>query len=170
MRLGEHLLITHRGSMLSSIGEADLVKTGITKNDRSTPLASTELEVHRSIYKKTSAMAIVHAHPPYAVVLSFTENEIIPCDIEGRAVVPRVPVLGKQAPVKPGDLAEEISEALKQYKVVLVQGHGSFAIGQLLEEAHYSTSILEQSCRLLYLLKSLKLEPDTRIPRLSNEL
>ena len=58
IKLGEHLLITHRGSMLGSIGEADLVETGITKNDRATPLASTELEVHRSIYKKTSALAV----------------------------------------------------------------------------------------------------------------
>jgi len=36
-----------------------------------------------------------------------------------------------------------------------VRGHGSFAAGQLLEEAYYYTSVLEQSCRLLYLLKAL---------------
>ena len=169
IKLGEHLLITRRGSTLSSIGEADLVKTGIARNDRATPLASTELEVHRSIYKKTSAMAVVHAHPPYAVALSFTEKEIIPCDTEGRALLPKVPILGKQVTVKAGGLAEEISEALKQHKVVLVQGHGTFAVGQLLEEAHYYTSILEQNCRLLYLLKSLRTEPNASIPSVSTE-
>jgi len=169
IKLGEHLLITRRGSTLSSIGEADLVKTGIARNDRATPLASTELEVHRSIYKKTSAMAVVHAHPPYAVTLSFTEKEIIPCDMEGRALLPKVPILGKQVTVKAGDLAEEISEALKQHQVVLVQGHGTFAVGQLLEEAHYYSSILEQNCRLLYLLKSLRMEPNASIPSVSTE-
>jgi L-fuculose-phosphate aldolase len=61
--------------------------------------------------------------------------------------------------VKAGDLAEEIAEALKQYKVVLVQGHGSFAASQLLEEAYYYTTVLEQSCRLLYLLKALRVNP-----------
>jgi L-fuculose-phosphate aldolase len=163
IKLGEHLLITHRGSMLNSIGEADLVETGIARNDRATPLASTELEVHRSIYKKTSAMAVVHAHPPYAVALSFTEEEIIACDMEGRVLLPRVPVLGRQAVVKPGGLCEEIAEALQQCKVVLVQGHGSFAASQLLEEAYYYTSVLEQSCRLLYLLKSLRIDPNLTI-------
>jgi L-fuculose-phosphate aldolase len=163
IRLGEHLLITHRGSMLGSIGEADLVETGIAKNNRATPLASTELEVHRSIYKKTSALAVVHAHPPYAVALSFTEAEIVPCDMEGRGVLSKVPILGKQVEVKAGDLAEEIAEALKQYRVVLVRGHGSFAASQLLEEAYYYTTVLEQSCRLLYLLKALTANPDVTL-------
>jgi len=155
IKLGEHLFITHRGSTLGSIGEADLVETGIAKNDRATPLASSELAVHRSIYKNTSALAVVHAHPPYAVALSFIEKEIIPCDMEGRALLPKVLILGQGIAVKAGDLGEEIAETLKQYKVVLVRGHGSFAAGQLLEEAYYYTSVLEQSCRLLYLLKAL---------------
>ena len=141
IRLGEHLLITHRGSMLGSIEEADLVETGIAKNDRATPLASVELAVHRSIYKKTSALAVVHAHPPYAVALSFTEKEIIPCDVEGRVLLPKVPVLAMTA-VKVGNCAEEIAEALEQHSVVLVRGHGSFAASQLLEEAYYYTAVL----------------------------
>jgi Ribulose-5-phosphate 4-epimerase and related epimerases and aldolases len=78
--------------MLSSIDEADLVETGIVRNNRATPLASAELAVHRTIYKRTSALAVVHAHPPYAVALSFTEEEIIPCDMEGRALLLKVPV------------------------------------------------------------------------------
>jgi L-fuculose-phosphate aldolase len=159
IKLGDKLVITHRGSLLDSIKQGDLVKTSITKNDRATPLASTELAVHRSIYRKTSASAVIHAHPSYAIALSFTEKEIIPCDMEGRILLSKVPILGKQVMVKPGDLAEEIAETLKRYKVVLVQGHGSFAAGQLLEEAYNYTTILEQSCHLLYLLKALKVSP-----------
>lgn len=163
IKLGEHLLITHRGSMLGSIRETDLVKTRIAKNDRATPLASAELGVHRSIYKRTSALAVAHAHPPYAVALSFTEKEIVPCDVEGQVLLPKVPILGEQAMVKAGDLAEEIAEALRQHKVVLVRGHGSFAASQLLEEAYYYTTILEQSCRLLYLLKALRVDPSVNL-------
>ena len=145
---------------MGSIKEADLVETGISRNDRATPLASTELAVHRCIYKETSALAVVHAHPPYAVALSFMEKEIIPCDMEGQAVLSKVPVIGTKTAVKVGGLAEEIAEALKRYKVVLVQGHGSFAASQLLEEAYYYTSVLEQSCRILYLLKVLRGSPE----------
>jgi L-fuculose-phosphate aldolase len=158
IRLGEHLYITHRGSMLGCLEEHDLVETRINKNDRFTPLASTELAVHRAIYKRTPASAIVHAHPAHAVTLSFSEQEIIPCDVEGNLLLPRVPVLGWGTTVKPGGCAEEIAEALTTHKIVLVHGHGSFAAGQLLEEAYHYTTTLEESCRLLYLLKALRIK------------
>ena len=159
IRLGERLLITHRNSRLSCLEEQDLVETGISRNDRSTPLASTELAVHRSIYREVPVQAIVHAHPPYAVALSFTESEIIPCDLEGRLLLSSVPVLGREIMVRPGEFATEITEALKVYKAVVVRGHGSFAVGQLLEEAYHYTTALEESCRLLYLLKTLGINP-----------
>jgi L-fuculose-phosphate aldolase len=159
VKLGEHLVITHRGSALGSIQEGDLVETGICKNNRATPLASTELEVHRCIYKNTSALAVVHAHPPYAVALSFTETEIVPRDVEGRALLPKVPILSGGREVKARKVAEKIAGLLNECRVVLVRGHGSFAVSQLLEEAYYYTVVLEQSCRLLYLLKALQVNP-----------
>lgn len=159
VKLGKRLLITHRGSALGCIQEGDLVETGINKNSRATPLASTELEVHRCIYQNTPALAVVHAHPPYAVALSFTEKEIIPCDVEGRALLSKVPVLSASVSEKLGGLANDIAKLLKEHRVVLVRGHGSFAASQLLEEAYYYTTVLEQSCRLLYLLKALGVAP-----------
>jgi len=85
IRQENRLLITQRHCALGSIGERDLVETGIAKNNRATPLASTELAVHRCIYRKTPALAVVHAHPPYAVALSFIERQVIPCELAGRA-------------------------------------------------------------------------------------
>jgi L-fuculose-phosphate aldolase len=161
VKLGEHLVITHRGSALGYIQEGDLVETGISKNNRVTPLASTELEVHRCIYKNTPALAVVHAHPPYAVALSFTQKEIVPPDIEGRALLSRVPVLRTRTKGKTGEFADEIARLLGEHRVVLVRGHGTFAASQLLEEAYYYTVVLEQSCRLLYLLKALQINPGT---------
>ena len=49
IRLGDRIIITHRSSMLGCLEEHDLIETGISKNDRSTPLASVELSVHRAI-------------------------------------------------------------------------------------------------------------------------
>jgi L-fuculose-phosphate aldolase len=136
--------------------ENDLVETGISKNDRATPLASTELAVHRAIYQQTPALAVVHAHPPYAVALSLTETEVVPSDTGGQSMVARVPVLGWNMEVRPGGLADIIAQALKKYRIVMVRGHGSFAIGQLLEEAHNYTTAFEESCQVICLLKSLK--------------
>jgi L-fuculose-phosphate aldolase len=158
IRLGECLCITHRSSMLGCLEEHDLIETKINKNDRFTPLASTELAVHRAIYKRTSASAVVHAHPAHAVALSFSEQEIIPSDIEGNLLLSIVPVLDCVTTAKSGSCAEEIAEALVTHKIVLVRGHGSFAAGQLLEEAYLYTTTLEESCRLIYLLKALRIK------------
>ena len=161
IRLGENLIITRRGSMLNNLHEHDLIETGITKNSRSTPLASTELVVHRAIYRETQAQAIVHAHPPHVIALSLTETEITPGTVEGLASIGKVPVLGWNTQVTAGGLADVIAQALKQYRIVMVHGHGSFAIGQLLEEAYNFTTLLEESCQILCLLKSLKVSPTT---------
>lgn len=160
IRLRDHLIITRRSCSLSCLQEPDLIETGICKNDRSTPLASIELAVHRAIYQETPALAIVHAHPPHAVALSLVETEIVPNDAEALAMIGRVPILGWHMEVRPGGLADIIAQALKQHRIVMVHGHGSFAIGQLLEEAYSCTTMLEESCRVICLLKSLQVGSD----------
>jgi L-fuculose-phosphate aldolase len=158
IRFGERIIITRRGSLLGSLQENDLIETGITRNDRNTPLASVELPVHRAIYQATSASAVVHAHPPHAVALSLSEHEIVPNNTEGLSMLGGVPVLGWDVEVKAGGLADEISEALRQCRIIMVYGHGSFAVGQLLEEAFTRTTMLEESSRVICLSKSLKVE------------
>lgn len=155
IRMGDRLIITRRGSHLGSLEEHDLVETGLTRNDRSTPLASAELVVHRAIYLATKARAIAHAHPVHGIALSLTENEICARCLEGEMLGP-VPVIGKNVEVKPGGLAEEIAQMLKEHHIVMVHGHGSFATGQLLEEALNYTTTFEANCQVLCLLKSIQ--------------
>ena len=156
IRLGDNLIITRRGSQLGCLQEQDLIETGIFKNDRSTPLASTELAVHRAIYQATSALAIIHAHPPYSIALSMKEREVVPNSAEGYDTIGKVPVLGWGMEVKPGGMADIISEALKDRRIIMVHGHGIFATGQLLEEAYHYTTTLEENCQVICLLKSLE--------------
>ena len=159
IRLGDRLVITRRGCMLSCLQEPDLIETGITRNDRHTPLASIELAVHRAIYQETPALAVVHAHPPHAVALSLVEAEIVSNDAESLSLIGQVPVVGWNMEVKPGGLADVIAQALKKHRIVMVHGHGSFAIGQLLEEAYSCTTTLEESCQVICLLKALQIGP-----------
>ncbi len=153
IKAGERLVITSRRSMLGHLTKQDLVETGIDQDDRAIPLASTELEVHRAIYQQTPVLAIVHAHPTYAVALSLMEREVTPVDMEGSLLLSKVPILGWGRRLKSGELAEEIAQQLRECKIVLVYGHGSFAAGQSLEEAYHWTSTLEGSCHILYLLR-----------------
>ncbi len=159
IKLGDRIIITRRGSMLNCLQEHDLIETGISKNSRSTPLASTELPVHRAIYRETQALAIVHAHPTHAIALSMTETEIALSGVEGLSEGSTVPVVGWNMEVKPGGLGDIIAQALKQHRIIMVHGHGSFAIGQLIEEAYNFTTALEQSCQVQCLLRSLQVSP-----------
>lgn len=159
IRMEDRLIITRHGSRLGELQENDLIETGIYKNDRATPLASSELNVHRAIYQQTPALAIVHAHPTHAVALSLSEIEIVPSDSEGLGLMGQVPVLGRHTTIVPGALADVISEALKKHGIVIVRGHGSFATGQLLEEALHYTMALEESCQVICVLKSLQVTP-----------
>ena len=159
VRLGDRMIITRRGSMLNCLQEHDLIETGISRNNRATPLASVELPVHRAIYLATQALAIVHAHPPHAVALSMNNTEIVPTNADGLAMLGMVPVVGWNMEVKSGGLADVISQALEQQRVIVVRGHGSFAIGQLLDEAYNFTTTLEESCQILCLQRSLQVSP-----------
>ena len=162
IRLRNHIIITRRGCMLGDLQERDLIETGIEKNDRSTPLASTELAVHRAIYQVTSARAIIHAHPPHAIALSLVKREIVPRCVEGLATVGRVPVLGWNVEVKPGGLAATIAEALKDHRVVMIHSHGCFATGQILEDAFNCATALEECSQVNCLLTSLQAQPTTQ--------
>lgn len=150
------IIITRRGSRLGSLTDADFVKTSIDKVDEASKLASVEHPVHRSIYQKTGAKAIVHAHLPHAIALSMSESEIIPEGGDTLADIGRVPIIGKDKDTRPGRLADEISETLKDHKIVMVCGHGSFAIGDTLEEAYSYTTALEECCQVTWLVKTLR--------------
>lgn len=156
LRLRDRIIITRRDAALNCLEEPDLIETGLKHNDRATPLASRELPVHRAIYMATRASAIVHAHPSHATALSLAASEILPADSEGNAAIGAVPVLARGQDVKPEAMAEEIARALSKHRIVMVAGHGSYATGQLLEEALSYTTLLEASARINCLLRSLK--------------
>ncbi len=84
-----------------------------------------------------------------------TEGSIVPCDMEGYHLLPQVSVLKLSPNVPAGERAKEVAQALRENQIVVVQGHGTFAIGQLLEEAYQFTATLEQSCRIICLLRAL---------------
>lgn len=156
VRLGDRLVITRRGSMLGNLKESDLIETGLSKNDSHITLASTEIGVHRAIYLNTPALAIVHAHPVYATALSLIEDEIIPIDSEGQYMLHKIPAVGFEHTVGSAEVARVLPEYLKEYKIVMIRGHGSFAVGQLMEEAYQWTSSLENICKIIYLTRTLQ--------------
>ena len=154
--MGDRILITRRGSMLARLEERDIIETGLEENDANVMLASTEINVHRAIYQGTAAQAIVHAHPPYAIARSLMCDEIVPIDSEGSYLLHKVPVVHAELTAGSKEVAELLPKWLKEYDVVMLRGHGPFAIGHLLEEAYQLTSVLEMSCRIMTIADGLQ--------------
>jgi len=121
--------------------------------------ASSETPIHRRIYAETSAKAILHAHCPYAVVMSILENEaggasIVPIDSEGKLFLKEIPIIA--GGIGSDELAKNAADALKNAKGVIVLGHGTIAAGETLEEAYHITAQLEHSAKIKYLYAAAK--------------
>lgn len=153
-RVGDHIYITKRASMLGMLREKDIIELDFNQDNSNVPTASTELIVHTAIYKNTSALAIVHAHPPYATLLSMLEDEIFPLDSEGSYFFKKIPVVTPVKTIGSPEAAKLVSEQLQEYKIVLIRGHGSFARGDTLEEAFMYTTSLESAAFFLYHLRN----------------
>jgi L-fuculose-phosphate aldolase len=153
VRLGDRVVIKRRGAMLGNLKPHDLIETGLEKNDSGVALASTELLVHRTIYLHTPALAICHCHPRTAIAFSLSRDELVPIDNEASYLLKKVPVVTEEFASGTPQMAHKVAEALKNYKIIMLRGHGSFAIGQTLDEAFHWSSTLEESCQIALAVK-----------------
>jgi len=156
IRQNDRIIITRTGCMLGHITKSDLVEAGAAPDDDTPKNASSEIAVHRAIYQHTPALAVVHAHPAHAIALSLIDNELVPLDVEGSYYMPGVPVIGRGGKVYGGKMADEIAKSLIDRRIAMVYAHGSFAAGRDLYEAHHFTSTLEESCRIITIVRQLK--------------
>lgn len=148
VRVGDRLIIKRRGAMLGRLKLQDLVETGIEKNDSGVALASTELIVHRAIYMNTPALAVIHCHPRTAIAFSLSRDELVPIDNEASYLLKKVPVVAEEFASGTMEMANKVANALVNYKIIMLRGHGSFATGSTLEEAFHWSSTLEESCQI----------------------
>lgn len=162
---GDKIFITHKDAMLGELKEGDIIEVGLEpgENDK---LASRELISHRAVYKKGNAKAIVHAHPAYAIAISITDNKVVPQDAEGNFLFKSASIVRVRDSIGSEETARLLPSFLNGGNVVaMVKGHGSFAIGQNLEEAYKYTSALENSCKIIIAVRASGGRPAPRKER-----
>ena len=155
LRQDSRVFITRTGSRLGCLGASDVVETPLGPGQRSHPRASMELPTHLAIYEATGAGAVLHAHPPSAIALSFVTDRIVPIDSEGIIVLREVPVIRARNTVASTEVARQAAALLTNHRVVVVATHGSFAVGQSLEEALSVTTTLEMSAKIALMVRAL---------------
>jgi L-fuculose-phosphate aldolase len=152
VRQGEGLIITSHGSRLGHLAERDLIDVRPGLEPGVEP--SMDLALHQAIYAAANeAEAVVHAHPRHAIALSLMGNEVRPQDLEGQHYLGVVPVVPRGE-----NVAQALADALRQHRIVVVAGHGSYARGDSLWQALQWTSVLEESAEVLWLLRVLRQE------------
>lgn len=150
MRSGGKILIKRRGAMLGYLEPNDIIETDLHEQDSGIMLSSTETDVHRQIYLQTDAMAIVHAHNPFCVILSLVEDELTCLDAEGNYMYKKIPIIEVEHPAGPTDAAREVPKILKNYPICIVRAHGVFAKGMTLIDALQNVTGAEQSAKIRY--------------------
>ncbi|MFP4001522.1 MAG: aldolase [Thermoplasmata archaeon] len=155
VRRGNRIYIKRRGAMMGDLDEEDVVETGIEEDDSGVVIASTEIGVHRAIYKETSALAVVHAHTPYAISLSLVRDQIVPIDDEGQYHLKKVPILDVEDSIGSEEVEDSLPPILQDYPAAIVKGHGTFAHGENLEEAFNWITVVESICKLIYIVDNL---------------
>ncbi|MFX0072477.1 MAG: class II aldolase/adducin family protein [Candidatus Hermodarchaeota archaeon] len=150
MRSADKLYIKRRSAMLGYLKPEDIIETDLHKPDSGIMLSSTETNVHRQIYLNTDAMAVIHAHNPFCVILSLIEDEITCIDAEGIYMYKKIPIIEVDNPAGPTDAAREVPKVLKNYPIVIVRSHGCFAKGNTLYDALQNVTGAEQSAMIRY--------------------
>jgi len=162
LKRGNKMLITRSGIALDEINEKSVVEIDLDTPSSLDTIASSETIVHRAIYKNTSALAIIHAHAPYAVIQSFIEetDSLKPIDSEGQYFLHEIPIVHGGAGTP--ELAENTAKALREHKGVIVYSHGTFAAGKILEEAFVTTTQIEHSSKIKYYVELHRLSKNHR--------
>ena len=152
VRKGDAIYITRHGAELGELRVDSIVKVNFY-DDIKDAEASVEVKVHRAIYKYSpEILAIIHAHPTYSIVLSFDYDKIVPVDEEGQFYIPQVPVLFWCADSIGSECVEEnLPKIIVDNKVAIVRAHGAFSAGKTLTECFNYLSVLESSCKIIYL-------------------
>ena len=141
-----HMLITKHHVNKSVPSPDDIVRTKIEEDDEFTNMASSAWLVHREIYRRSDAQAIIHAHGQLTVTLSFFYDEVEPIDENGIMILGRtVPVVAAPKLIGWNLAAEPIGDALASNKVVIEKWHGTFAKGVDLVDALHKTRSMEFS-------------------------
>ncbi len=151
-RVGDQMLISTTGSMLDELeGQIVTVPIDPASPDELDVIASTEVNVHRAIYKETSALAILHGHSKYAVVESILcEEQIVPEDSESIYFLHEIPVVS--GGIGSDELARNAASTLRDHKGIVARGHGAFVRGATVDEAFVILSSIEHACMVKYLL------------------
>lgn len=161
-RLEDGWVLTPTNSCLGELDPASLSKLDWSGNLLSGSKPSKEYFLHLAMYqKRPQSGAIVHLHSSFAAAVSCLDEldaascipPITPYFVMRVGKLPLIPYF------RPGDkaLADEIAKHAGSHAAVLLANHGPVVSGDDLDSATYAMEELEETSKLMLLLRSQKI-------------
>lgn len=156
------ILATPTGSCLGRLQPNDLSKLTLSGEFISGKKPSKEVKFHLGLYNNNSkCKAVVHLHSLYLTALSCLQdlnhqNAIKPFTPYVVMRMGNVPVIPYY---KPGDIriATDLASLALNHQAFLLANHGAVTIGENLEEATNNYEELEETAKLIFILKDQKI-------------
>ena len=164
-RLYERRLITARGGNVSArlagrdkfwitgsqtdkfqVLPNDLVKVSLSGHKISGMRdSSIETPFHSAVYRRRKDVnAIVHAHNPITMALTFAKVTVEPLTVEAKYYLKKIV---KVRYAEPGSkaLADQVGKHIARTNVLILDGHGVVGVGSDLVEAEHLVELLEEA-------------------------
>jgi len=149
---GTHMLINAGAAPRQALTLDDIVTidfNGMPAPGQATP--PMEFHIHAQIYRRRpDVQAIIHAHPLWSTVLSTAGQPVRPVTMQA-AVLGDIKTFPKIASINNAELGESLAAALNDGRVIVLQSHGTVAVGGTLLEAFALAVYLEETARRHYL-------------------
>lgn len=147
----KRLLVTPSGVHKGFLEPDDLVVVDLQGNKLSGKGQPTgELSLHlRALAQRPDMSAVVHAHPPVAIAMSLTKKRLdgilpeVTLSLGKLQVVPYARPLSTQ-------LARNAAHALRDFNAVILERHGTVALGRSVAEAYGMTERVEHAAQVLW--------------------
>lgn len=145
VKIGNFVFIKKSGRSLGFLSKDDITKVNIQGFSDD---ASIDLRIHQEIYNNSSSLAIMHAHPPYTIVISLYLNDVFePIDFEGKYYLEKIPIISG----KHSTIYRKLGQLAKDYNVIIERGHGVYVHDKSLKDCFNLIEMLELSAKIQYL-------------------
>lgn len=158
----DYALITPTGVPYKEIKPAQIAKVDYAgkKLGREGPQPSSETPMHTSILEfRSDVNVVIHTHSPFASTIATLGRSIPPIYYMVADIGDKVP-LAEYATYGTREIAETVLEVLEDRNGVLLEKHGSLAVGENLEHAYYYAGLIEELAKIYYRVLSTGIEPE----------
>lgn len=102
--------------------------------------------IHTEVYKaRPDVGAVVHAHPPYSIIMTIAGQDILPVFHRGTIFSPKVPTIDYPGQIDTPELGQKVAAALGSGYACMLQGHGSVCAAENVRQACVVSLALEKT-------------------------